>query len=177
MLGGVVLAMLACLACGADNDVLINPPPPAPAPIVPPPADNTDNTDDTLDDADQLTSGGDAGPADVDGGSGDGGACGVCPTPASGASCCTAEADISAVRATEAGACGIDMAEFGFPGCTQLAQPGVLDEACPPVEFPPGAPPMAGCCTAAGHCGAMETFMGFGCTSNPDPSTWVPCGG
>jgi hypothetical protein len=36
---------------------------------------------------------------------------------------------------------------------------------------------MQGCCTASGHCGAMETFMGFGCTSNPDQSTWVSCGG
>jgi hypothetical protein len=103
-------------------------------------------------------------------------ACDACPTPALGASCCTGMADIDAVRATAPDVCGVDMAELGFPGCTQLDQPGELDTACPPVEFPPGSPPMAGCCTAAGHCGAMETFMGFGCTSNPDPTTWVDCG-
>lgn len=158
MVGGVVMAMFACLACGSDEDILLNPPPPEPAPIVEEPAD------DQLDDADQLQSDDEVS------------ACDACPTPASGASCCTIADDVTAIRATEAGACGVDMAAFGFPGCTQLAQPGVLDEACPPVEFPPGAPPMPGCCTEAGHCGAMETFMGFGCTSNPDSSTWVACG-
>lgn len=156
------MALLACLACGSDDDVLINPPPQEPAPVV-------EDTDDDLDDADQLASG----DTDTDTAA----ACDTCAVPAAGASCCTIADDVTAVRATEAGVCGIDMAEFGFPGCTQLAQPGVLDESCPPVEFPPGAPPMPGCCTEAGHCGAMETFMGFGCTSNPDSSTWVPCGG
>jgi hypothetical protein len=128
-------------------------------------------SDDDLSDADQLTSDpppSDDPPADA--------ACDACAVPSMGASCCTSADDVGAVRATAAGTCGVDMAEFGFPGCTQLAQPGVLDESCPAVEFPPGAPPMAGCCTAAGNCGAMETFMGFGCTTNPDPSTWVACG-
>jgi len=168
MVGGVVMAVLACLACGSDEDVLINPPPPEPAPIAEQPADPN------LDDADQLASGGDAGPDEVEVAE-----CDACPAPTmGGASCCTLAEDVTAVRATEAGQCGVDLsAVFGFPGCTQLAQPGVLDAACPPVEFPPGTPPMPGCCTEAGHCGAMETYMGFGCTSNPDPSTWVPCGG
>ena len=157
-----MMAMFACLACGSDEDVLLNPPPPEPAPIVEPPADDAD---DQLDDADQLASGEDVAECDA------------CPTPGMGASCCTIADDVTAVRATAADQCGVDMSEFGFPGCTELAQPGVLDAACPPVEFPPGSPPMQGCCTEAGHCGAMETFVGMGCTSNPDPSTWVPCGG
>lgn len=160
MVGGVVMAMLACLACGSDEDVLVNPPPQEPAPIV----DPADTTDDELDDADQLNSGGEVAECDA------------CPTPSMGVSCCTIADDVTAIRATAADQCGVDMSEFGFPGCTELEQPGVLDAACPPVEFPPGSPPMQGCCTEAGHCGAMETFVGMGCTSNPDPSTWVPCG-
>jgi hypothetical protein len=177
---GVSFAFLGlAAACGPDNDILINPPangtpPPAETPA---PSDNQDNEpiveepapEDDLSDADQLNS--DDPPVD------DAPSCEACPTPPSGASCCTTADDVTAIRAVEAGNCGVDMSSFGFPGCTQLAQPGVIDEACPPVEFPPGAPPMPGCCTEAGHCGAMETFMGFGCTSNPDASTWVACGG
>jgi hypothetical protein len=170
LVGGVVVAMFACLACGSDEDVLVNPPPQEQAPIVDPVGDDTaDETDDELDDADELHSGDEDTAVE----------CVVadCAAPAMGVACCTIAEDITAVRATEAGQCGTDMAEFGFPGCTQLNQPGVLDAACPPVAFPPGAPPMEGCCTEAGHCGAMETFVGMGCTSNPDSSTWVPCGG
>lgn len=164
---GLVLAALVCAACGEDSDVLITPAPTTEAQNTdsqnPPP--EGDDTDTDLTEADQLASDDD----DVAG-------CGGCPTPSMGATCCTNADDISAVRATEADVCGVDMSEFGFPGCTQLDQPGALDTACPDVEFPPG-PPMPGCCTAAGHCGGMETFLGFGCTSNPDSSTWVACGG
>ncbi len=172
----VFLALAA--ACGPDNDILLNPPPGA-TPAPPDTAEPTDGDDsdpvnepppeDDLSDADQLNS--------EDPSADEAASCDACPTPASGASCCTSAEDVTAVRATAAGHCGADLSSLGFPGCIQLAQPGVLDEACPPVEFPPGAPPMPGCCTEAGHCGAMETFMGFGCTSNPDASTWVACGG
>ena len=160
---GISLSFCVSLvACGADNDILL------PQPTPPPVQDNTDETanQDDLQNADHLTSDETA-------------VCeaSACAAPPSGTACCTIADDVTAVRAVEAGKCGVDMTSFGFPGCTQRDQPGVLDEACPPVEFPPGAPPMPGCCTAAGHCGAMETFMGFGCTSNPDASTWVACGG
>jgi hypothetical protein len=165
LVGGVVMAMFACLACASDEDVIINPPPQEQAPIAHPTTDETDE----LGEADQLHSGDEDTVAE----------CVVadCAAPAMGVACCTIADDVTAVRATEAGQCGTDMTEFGFPGCTQLHQPGVLDAACPPVAFPPGAPPMEGCCTEAGHCGAMETFVGMGCTSNPDSSTWVACGG
>jgi hypothetical protein len=170
---GISLAFyVSLIACGADNDILV------PQPTPPPAQDNTEETanqddqtqgtqtQDDLESADQLTSG-DTAVCEVS----------ACAAPPSGTACCTVADDVTAVRAVEAGKCGVDMTSFGFPGCTQRDQPGVLDEACPPVEFPPGAPPMPGCCTASGHCGAMETFMGFGCTSNPDASTWVACGG
>ena len=158
------------VACGADNDIL-RPTPQAPA--APQndmdPQTNTDPTanDDDLSNADQLTSGDTGAACEVS----------ACPTPSMGVACCTTDDDITAVRAVVAGHCGVDMASIGFPGCVQRDQPGVLDEACPPVAFPPDAPPMPGCCTASGHCGAMETFMGFGCTSNPVPASWVACGG
>jgi hypothetical protein len=170
---GISLAFsVSLLACGADNDILL------PQPTPPPAQNNTDQTADQVDpnqadpnqndlqNADQLTSN-DAAACEVS----------ACAAPPSGTACCTIADDVTANRAVEAGKCGIDMTSFGFPGCTQRDQPGVLDEACPSVEFPPGAPPMAGCCTASGHCAAMETFMGFGCNSNPDASTWVACGG
>jgi hypothetical protein len=100
----------------------------------------------------------------------------ACPAvTAPSVSCCTTSDDVTAVRATEAGKCGIDMSAMGFPGCIMLGQPGVLDAACPEVQFGPG-PAMPGCCTASGHCGAMETTVGMGCTSNPDSSAWVACG-
>ena len=92
-----------------------------------------------------------------------------------GTACCTTAADVTAVRAVAEGKCGVDMSAVGFPGCTQKDQPGTLDAACPEVALD-GIPPMPGCCTASGHCGAMETFMGFGCTSSPDTASWVPCG-
>jgi len=165
------LSFALCLplaACGEDNDILL-PHNETPAGTqdqtqeeTPPP----ETTDPDLTEPTQLDSA--AGACEVS----------ACGTPAGGATaCCTTAEDVTAIRAVEAGKCGVDMAAFGFPGCTQKDQPGTLDAACPPVEFPPGSPPMQGCCTAAGHCGAMETFMGFGCTSNPDSSTWVACGG
>ena len=147
------------VACGEDNDILRQ------DQAVPPPA-QTENpdSDPDLSNADQLNSGG--------------GACDVsaCGTPAMGTACCTTAEDVTAIRAVEAGKCGVDMSAFNFPGCTQKDQPGTLDAECPPVPFP-GVPDMPGCCTASGHCGGMETFMGFGCTSNPDANTWVACGG
>jgi hypothetical protein len=150
------------VACGEDNDILRTD---TPAPTPPATEDPAPATEDpALTDPTQLTGG------DV---------CEVsaCATPAGGAAaCCTTTDDVTAVRAVEPGKCGADLSSFGFPGCTQRDQPGTIDPACPPVEFPPGAPPMQGCCTASGHCGAMETFIGFGCNSNPDTSTWVPCG-
>lgn len=156
-LGGMIALSLAHLVgCGSDEDIRINPDPQTQTP----PAGGSGNEGDL--NPDQLHSGGE---------------CSACPTPTMGVSCCTTAEDVTAIRAVAAGECGTDMTEFGFPGCTQLDQPGVLDEACPPVEFPPGAPPMPGCCTEAGHCGAMETYVGMGCTSNPDTSTWVACGG
>lgn len=163
LLGISIALCLPLVACGEDNDILRKD---TPAP--PPP--NTDQQanpeEDPLTDPNQLTS--------------NPGACqpSACEASANGGTpCCTTADDVTAVRAVEVDKCGIDMSSFGFPGCTQRDQPGTLDDACPPVEFPPGAPPMAGCCTAAGVCGAMETFMGFGCTTSPDSSTWVECGG
>jgi hypothetical protein len=172
---GISFALyLPLVACGEDNDIL-RPTETAPTgttpdtTTTPDPSMNQDQTNDgDLGDADQLTSG------DT------GGACEASACPAAtngGTACCTNADDVTANRAVEAGKCGIDLASFGFPGCTQRDQPGTIDPACPDVVFPPGAPPMAGCCTASGHCGAMETFMGFGCNSNPDSSTWVACGG
>ncbi|MEO8179527.1 MAG: hypothetical protein ABI895_11910 [Deltaproteobacteria bacterium] len=155
---------LSLVACGEDND--IKPETGTPAAQNSTPADtNTDTqTGEDLSNADQLTSGDTAVACEPS----------ACGTPTLGTSCCTSADDVSAVRAVVAGHCGVDMSAFGFSGCTQQAQPGVLDEACPAVDFPPG-PPMPGCCTAAGHCGGMETFVGFGCTSNPDAATWVTC--
>jgi hypothetical protein len=152
------------LACVEDNDILRTDTA-APAPTTTPP-DNTDptqNPDDNLDETDQLNSGGNV--CDVS----------ACGTPSMGVACCTNGDDVTANRAVEAGKCGVDMTTMGFPGCVQKDQPGTLDSACPAVPFPP-APDMPGCCTASGHCGGMETFMGFGCTSNPDSTTWVACG-
>jgi hypothetical protein len=161
LVGGLGLAagtLLLATGCGEDNDVLYTTPPTANVANT-----NNNTTDDGLDDANQLTSGG---------------GCGECPTPTTGASCCTGAADVTAYQAAAEGACGLDLsAAFGFPGCNQLGQPGELDDACPEVEYPPGSPPMAGCCTEAGVCGAMEVALGFGCTTNPDPSTHVACGG
>lgn len=162
-LGGLIAISLAHLiGCGSDEDIRITP---DPSQTPNPPASGDD--DDDLDDPNQFTSGDEA----------QGAGCDSCPTPVMGVTCCTTADDVTAIRAVAAGQCGTDMSEMGFPGCVQLNQPGVLDEACPPVEFPPGAPPMPGCCTEAGHCGAMETYVGMGCTSNPDTSTWVSCGG
>jgi hypothetical protein len=162
---GFSFALFSLVACGADNDILRTdlPDPNAAAPAPPNDTGPTDENDD-LSNADQLTSGDTGGACEAS----------ACPTPPSGTACCTTADDMTAIRAVAAGQCGVEL--VGFPGCIQRAQPGVLDAACPPVEFPPGAPPMPGCCTAAGHCGAMETFLGFGCTSNPEPSTWVACG-
>jgi hypothetical protein len=159
LLGLSFALYLPLVACGEDNDILRE--------DTTPPPSTTDTTDPNLTDPNQLNSGG--GTCDVS-------ACGT-PPPGGATACCTTAEDVTANRAVEASKCGLDMAAFGFPGCTQKDQPGTLDPACPDVEFPPGAPPMAGCCTASGHCGAMETFMGFGCNANPDSSTWVSCGG
>jgi len=164
---GISFALcLPLVACGADNDVVRkdqNTTPPAAQTNTDP---QTNTGDENLSDADQLTSGDTTAACAVS----------ACSTPPLGTVCCTAAADVTANRAVVADRCGADMSQFGFPGCTERDQPGVLDTACPTVEFPPGSPPMAGCCTASGHCGGMETFIGFGCTSNADASTWVACG-
>ena len=163
LLGLSFALYLPLVACGADNDILL------PRPATPPETQNEtpppETPDPDLTEPTQLTSGG---TCEVS-------AC-AAPPPGGATACCTTADDVTANRAVEADKCGVDMAAFGFPGCAQRDQPGTLDAACPPVEIPPG-PPMPGCCTAAGHCGAMETFMGFGCSSNPDSSTWVACGG
>ena len=169
LLGLSVALYLPLVACGADNDIT--------GPTAQPPAPTNTNTQtdtntqtgDDLSDTDHLTSGdtnADTAPACV---------ASACTVPPNSVACCTNADDVTAVRAAQAGKCGVDMSAFGFPGCTQLAQPGVLDTACPEVLFGP-PPAMAGCCTASGHCGAMETFLGLGCTSNPDSSSWVACG-
>jgi hypothetical protein len=170
LLGLSFALYLPLVACGEDNDILrtdtATPTPPATEDPAPTTEDPAPTEDPALTDPTQLNSGG--------------GVCEVsaCSTPAGGATaCCTTAEDVTAVRAVEAGKCGADLSSFGFPGCTQRDQPGTIDPACPAVEFPPGAPPMQGCCTASGHCGAMETFIGFGCNSNPDTTTWVSCGG
>jgi len=159
---GLSLALCVPLvACGADNDIL------APAPPAPPAPANTDTntqTGDDLSNTDHLTSG-DTGAACV---------VSACTVPAGSAACCTTEADVAGNHALEAGKCGADLSAFGA-GCAQLNQPGVLDTACPEVTIPPG-PPMPGCCTASGHCGAMDAYFPLGCSSNPDSTTWVACG-
>lgn len=166
---GLSFALCLPLACGEDNDILRQD---QPAPVADPQTQDpnvTDPnvTDPNLTDPNQLNSGGEV--CEVS-------ACGT--PPAGAAACCTSEEDVTAIRALEAGKCGVDMTALGFPGCSQKDQPGTLDAACPEVPLgPPGAPPLPGCCTPSGHCGAMETFMGFGCTSSPDPTTWIPCGG
>ncbi len=168
LLGLSFALYLPLMACGADNDIV--------APTPTPPATQTDtntqtNTDtntqtaDNLDNADHLNSG------DT------GGACvaSACTVPPNSVACCTTADDVTGNHAVEAGKCGVDLSAFGSPGCAQLNQPGVVDTACLDVTIPPG-PTMPGCCTASGHCGAMDTYFPLGCSSNPDSSTWVPCG-
>lgn len=163
LLGLSFALYLPLVACGEDADILrTDTTTPPPVTEEQPPAQTEDPN---LTDPTQLTGGA---VCEVS-------ACGA-PPPGGATACCTSAEDVTANRAVEASKCGLDLASFGFPGCTQKDQPGTLDTACPDVEFPPGAPPMAGCCTASGHCGAMETFMGFGCNSNPDSTTWVACG-
>ena len=102
--------------------------------------------------------------------------------------CCADEA---------ASQCGIDssvLAMFGptFPvACQQLAQPGVLDKACPgstetPVAGTPFTISFPGCCRASGVCGyQLDTIgglvpLGLGCVdSGPflDGGTPSACGG
>jgi hypothetical protein len=171
---GISFALcLPLVACGADNDVGHTDQNTTPQPAAQTDTDPQTNTDpqtsqgdENLANADQLTSGDTTAAC----------AASACSTPPLGTVCCTGAEDVTANRAVVADKCGADMSQFGFPGCTQRDQPGVLDTACPAVEFPPGTPPMAGCCTTSGHCGGMETFIGFGCTSNADASTWVACG-
>lgn len=162
LLGLSIALSLPLVACGEDADILRQDqaaPPPASNPQDPP------TEDPNLTDPNQLNSGGDA--CEVS----------ACGTPPAGTACCTTAEDVTAIRAIEPGKCGVDMTSLGFPGCSQKDQPGTLDAACPEVPLgPPGSPPLPGCCTPTGHCGAMETFMGFGCTSSPDTATWIPCG-
>jgi len=156
---------LPLVGCGGDNDSKPDTGTPAAQNTTPAETDTDTQTGEDLSNADQLTSGDTAAACEAS----------ACGTATLGTSCCTTADDVVAVRAVVAGHCGSDMSAFGFPGCTQKDQPGVLDAACPTVDFPP-APPMPGCCTAAGHCGGMETFIGFGCTSKPDSTAWVACG-
>lgn len=106
-------------------------------------------------------------------------ACGEvdCPVPAFGSSCCTRRADVRNMSALEAGKCGIDLSEAlgGDPICVELEQPGDLDESCPNLELE-GAPPMMGCCSSFGICGALDTFLGLGCTAPPPGVERIPCG-
>jgi hypothetical protein len=160
LLGLSFALYLPLVACGADNDIV--------GPTAQPPAGTNTQTDtntqtgDDLSDADHLTSG-------------DACVASECTVPAGSVACCTTADDVSGNHALEAGKCGVDLSAFGAPGCSQLNQPGVLDTACPEVQIPPG-PPMPGCCTASGHCGAMDTYFPLGCSANPDSSTWVACG-
>ena len=77
-----------------------------------------------------------------------------CPDPAFpiGQKCCTAD-----------GACGFQVQALG-PDCLQANNPGVIDPACPAFSIPVGPGiSLAGCCRPDGNCGAMDTFIGFGC--------------
>lgn len=176
-IGGIAIVSFLNIAACNDEDVIVTPPPGSTTPV--PNNGETPGGDDVTG-ADDLTSG-DALP---DGGAGDtpdepvANACDACPAqnPQLAVSCCTGQADVDAYRAVTAGVCGLDMSPIGFPGCVQLNQPGELDSNCPEVNLG-GPSPLPGCCTPAGHCGAMDTFMGMGCTSSPDPSTWIDCGG
>ncbi len=164
LLGLSFALYLPLVACGEDNDILRTDLPTTQNPGQQNPDQQTPGEQDPdLTDPNQLNSGDTCEPS-------------ACGTPPAGVACCTTSEDVTAVRAVAADKCGVDMTSLGFPGCVQKDQPGVLDSACPEVPFPPG-PPMPGCCTAAGVCGGMETFMGFGCTTSPDSSTWVECGG
>lgn len=90
--------------------------------------------------------------------------------------CLTTEEDVAGYRALEVGMCGMDMSSLGLSGCSELDQAGELDADCPDVTLAPGAPPLAGCCSVAGVCGAMDTLFGLGCMRGPDPSMHVACG-
>jgi hypothetical protein len=84
------------------------------------------------------------------------------------------------------GLCGTDVGLLIPPlagTCLQLDQPGDVDDECPAQEPIGGGLRMPGCCTDEGHCGSVETLVGFGCfyatgrkgrTCIPGPDTLRP---
>lgn len=75
--------------------------------------------------------------------------------------------------------CGTDLGAFSAAAaglCLQLNQPGMLDDACPPLpNTSPGQPPLPGCCTDEGFCGGYEAFLPLGCTY-PGTGRGAACG-
>ena len=75
---------------------------------------------------------------------------------------------------TSDGKCGMDLSGFGLgTGCAELDAPGVQDSACPSQSIG-GFFTLQGCCRPDGTCGAMDTFVGLGCTSAA-PGDAVSC--
>jgi hypothetical protein len=109
---------------------------------------------------------GDIGDGDGDTGDGDGdtgSGCNNCaPSDVGGqfgvTPCCTRE-----------NKCGLDVGAIFGGGDTCLEQdaPGTPNSSCPSFTFM-GANTPDGCSQADGTCGVNDTFLGLGCTENPD---------
>jgi len=129
--------------------------------------DTGDGDGDTGDgDGDTGDGDGDTGDGDGDTGDGDGDTgegCNNCPSAGMGEQfgivpCCTDE-----------NKCGLDVGAIfgGGATCVEQGVDGTPDDNCPSFTFM-GAFTLDGCCRADGTCGVNDTFLGLGCTENPD---------
>ena len=128
---------------------------------------------------DEALTGGNGG----DGGSGGGGAGGSSKGGAGGApalACGTcAGSNLFGIAfpgcCTDGGKCGTDLSSFGLPGCQEENAPGAANAACPSQSIA-GFLTLEGCCRPDKTCGALDTYLGLGCTStgNATPTSCEP---
>jgi len=164
-LGGVLLGLVLALSgCSEAHDVdaILGPP------VFEGEAGGGGDGDGDTGDGDGDTGDGDGDTGDGDGDTGDGdgdtgGGCDNCAPSSVGGQfgvtvCCTQD-----------NKCGLDVGAIfgGGETCLEQDAPGTPNDSCPSFSFM-GAFTLEGCCKADGTCGINDTFLGLGCTENPD---------
>jgi hypothetical protein len=68
--------------------------------------------------------------------------------------------------------CGLDLSQLGSATCVEQNAAGTLDPSCPTASVM--GVMLQGCCRPDGTCGAMDTYLGLGCTAATSTET-VTC--
>jgi hypothetical protein len=68
--------------------------------------------------------------------------------------------------------CGLDLSSLGSATCVEQNAAGTLDPSCPAASVM--GVMLQGCCRPDGTCGAMDTYLGLGCTAATSTET-VTC--